>query len=161
MQRKPSRRNRIVVIVAGSLLSFAMSTASAQTNSVVKLFKEKGIEVGGWVHGGATYNPGHSTSGYNGTVTFGDQANRFQLNQFNIFLQRAVVTEGKSWDLGFRTDFMFGTDSIFTQAYGNPAFDVTPHHFITGIITERGIFRAPYTESLARAFSDRALAAPH
>ena len=30
----------------------------------------------------------------------------------------------------------------------NPAFDVTPHRFIAGIITERGIFRAPYTESL-------------
>jgi len=35
-----------------------------------------------------------------------------------------VVTEGKSWDLGFRADFMFGTDAIFTQAYGNPAADV-------------------------------------
>ena len=34
----------------------------------------------------------------------------------------------------------------------NPAFDVTPHRFITGIITERGIFRAPYAESLRRAF---------
>ncbi len=34
----------------------------------------------------------------------------------------------------------------------NPAFDVTPHHLIAGIITERGIFRAPYTESLRRAF---------
>ena len=34
----------------------------------------------------------------------------------------------------------------------NPAFDVTPHHLIAGIITERGIFRAPYTESLKRAF---------
>jgi methylthioribose-1-phosphate isomerase len=41
----------------------------------------------------------------------------------------------------------------------NPAFDVTPHHLIAGIITERGIFRAPYTESLARAFSDRTVAA--
>ena len=30
----------------------------------------------------------------------------------------------------------------------NPAFDVTPHRLIAGIITERGIFRAPYTESL-------------
>ena len=27
----------------------------------------------------------------------------------------------------------------------NPAFDVTPHQLIAGIITERGIFRAPYT----------------
>src|SRR5882672_10472085 len=34
----------------------------------------------------------------------------------------------------------------------NPAFDVTPHRFIAGIITERGIFRAPYIESLKRAF---------
>jgi methylthioribose-1-phosphate isomerase len=34
----------------------------------------------------------------------------------------------------------------------NPAFDVTPHHLIAGIITERGIFRAPYAESLKRAF---------
>src|SRR5882672_2062289 len=34
----------------------------------------------------------------------------------------------------------------------NPAFDVTPHRLIAGIITERGIFRPPYTESLKRAF---------
>jgi methylthioribose-1-phosphate isomerase len=31
----------------------------------------------------------------------------------------------------------------------NPAFDVTPNKYVTGIITERGIARAPYTESLA------------
>jgi methylthioribose-1-phosphate isomerase len=42
----------------------------------------------------------------------------------------------------------------------NPAFDVTPHHFISGIITERGIFRPPYTESLKRAFEERELSAP-
>jgi methylthioribose-1-phosphate isomerase len=34
----------------------------------------------------------------------------------------------------------------------NPAFDVTPHRFIAGIITERGILRPPYIESLKRAF---------
>ena len=38
-------------------------------------------------------------------------------------------------------------------AVWNPAFDVTPHHLIAGIITERGIFRAPYVESLKRAFA--------
>lgn len=31
----------------------------------------------------------------------------------------------------------------------NPAFDVTPNRYVTGIITERGVARAPYTESLA------------
>jgi methylthioribose-1-phosphate isomerase len=34
----------------------------------------------------------------------------------------------------------------------NPAFDVTPHPYISGIITERGIFRPPYIDSLRRAF---------
>jgi methylthioribose-1-phosphate isomerase len=41
----------------------------------------------------------------------------------------------------------------------NPAFDVTPHRYITGIITEKGIFRPPYTESLKRAFESTALGA--
>jgi methylthioribose-1-phosphate isomerase len=36
----------------------------------------------------------------------------------------------------------------------NPAFDVTPHELIAGIITERGIARPPYSESLARLFAD-------
>ena len=40
----------------------------------------------------------------------------------------------------------------------NPAFDVTPHQFIAGIITERGIFRAPYSESLKQAFELEAAA---
>jgi methylthioribose-1-phosphate isomerase len=31
----------------------------------------------------------------------------------------------------------------------NPAFDVTPNRFVAAIITERGVCRAPYTESLA------------
>jgi len=30
----------------------------------------------------------------------------------------------------------------------NPAFDVTPNEYVTAIITERGIARAPYTDSL-------------
>jgi len=32
----------------------------------------------------------------------------------------------------------------------NPAFDVTPNEFVTAIVTEVGVARAPYTESLAR-----------
>ena len=30
----------------------------------------------------------------------------------------------------------------------NPAFDVTPNRYVTAIITEEGVARAPYTESL-------------
>lgn len=34
----------------------------------------------------------------------------------------------------------------------NPGFDVTPHELITGIITEKGILRAPYETAIADAF---------
>ncbi len=32
----------------------------------------------------------------------------------------------------------------------NPAFDVTPHELISGIVTERGVLKAPYRKSLAK-----------
>ena len=37
----------------------------------------------------------------------------------------------------------------------NPAFDVTSHELITAIVTERGIIRPPYTESLLEMFTSR------
>ncbi len=33
----------------------------------------------------------------------------------------------------------------------NPAFDVTPHRYLTGIITEEGICDPPFGESLKKA----------
>ena len=38
----------------------------------------------------------------------------------------------------------------------NPAFDVTDHSLITAIITERGILRAPFSQSLKEAYPERA-----
>ena len=37
----------------------------------------------------------------------------------------------------------------------HPAFDVTPHRYVTAIVTERGVAREPYTESLAGLFESR------
>ncbi len=125
MRCLPKRRSRIIFAVASSLLSIIVFPSNTYANtSLVNLFKNSGIKVGGWINAGATYNANNPGNGYNGSVTFADRANRFQLNQFNIFLQRTVVTEGKSFDIGGRFDFMFGTDAIYTQAFGVPSFDV-------------------------------------
>jgi len=35
----------------------------------------------------------------------------------------------------------------------NPAFDVTPHYYVSAIITEKGVFREPYQEKLKKAKS--------
>ena len=40
----------------------------------------------------------------------------------------------------------------------NPAFDVTPFKYITAIITERGILRAPFAESIRQMAEDKVLA---
>jgi methylthioribose-1-phosphate isomerase len=37
----------------------------------------------------------------------------------------------------------------------NPAFDVTPHRYVTAIVTERGIARPPYSESLKKLTNSR------
>ena len=122
------------ILLFAILYSFSTIAKSSEenTNPWSALLRESGVKVGGWINGGVTYNP-NPTDGYNGTVTFADRANRPQLNQFNIYLQRTVVTEGKAFDIGGRFDFMFGTDAIYTQAFGIPQFDVN-----TGQPLDRG-----------------------
>jgi hypothetical protein len=92
--------------------------------SVLQVLKDSGIQVGGWFQLGATYNANNPANGYNGPVSFSDRANRLQLNQLNIFVERPVVAEGTAWDFGGRIDFMFGTDAIYYQAAGIPPFDI-------------------------------------
>jgi methylthioribose-1-phosphate isomerase len=55
----------------------------------------------------------------------------------------------------------FGTSRVTPEGAKtrNPAFDVTPHRYIAGIITERGILRPPYGESLAAALDGSGLKA--
>jgi hypothetical protein len=89
-----------------------------------KFLKDNGIVVGGWANGGITYNTHNPANGYNGPVTFNDRSNVPMFNQLNLYAGRAVATEGKKWDFGGRVDFMYGTDAIFTQAYGVTAYDV-------------------------------------
>jgi methylthioribose-1-phosphate isomerase len=50
----------------------------------------------------------------------------------------------------------FGSRRISPEGVGayNFAFDVTPARLISGIITEKGVLRAPYEQSLAGAFTD-------
>jgi len=77
--------------------------------------KSTGFEVGLWASGGVT---GNSNGNTNEPVLFNDKVNEFNLNQLNFYIERAVDTEGDSWDIGGRMDFMYGTDARFTQASG-------------------------------------------
>jgi methylthioribose-1-phosphate isomerase len=57
------------------------------------------------------------------------------------------IEERDTWEVT-----QIGTEQIVPEgvAVANPAFDVTPAEYITAIITEAGIARPPYAESLRR-----------
>ncbi|MDD5579052.1 MAG: porin [Methylobacter sp.] len=150
-------------------LSFALISAFAtahaksltEANSLLEtmgdpnessLMKNMGVKVGAWLNAGVTYNGNDPVNKFNGPVTFGDRSAELQLNQLNLYIQRAVATEGDAWDVGARVDVMFGTDSIFTQAYGVPAFDVN-----TGQPLNRGNWDLNFLGSNDNRFYDIAI----
>jgi hypothetical protein len=74
--------------------------------------------IGGWLEGGYTFNPDNPRDGFNGPLTFNDRANELLGDELYLFFNRPADTEGDRWDFGWRADFLFGTDSRFTQASG-------------------------------------------
>ncbi len=85
--------------------------------------KDHGLTVGGWLEGSISANFNRSPDNFNGTVTFHDRTGEVQMNQAYLWLQKAVTVGGDKFDWGGRVDFMYGTDAIFTQAYGTPTYD--------------------------------------
>ena len=87
MDHASEQRNRATFILVGILLLAILNLGEVHANNLGNLIRESGIHIGGWINGGATYNANNPSDGFNGPVTFADRANRFQLNQFNLFIQ--------------------------------------------------------------------------
>jgi len=112
-----------------SLLSTAILAASFQASAdagmieslsdfnvnETSFMKRAGLEVGLWASGGVT---GNSNAKTNAPIGFNDKVNSFDLDQLNFYIERSVNTEGDSWDIGGRMDFMYGRDANNTQAVG-------------------------------------------
>ncbi|NBQ69520.1 MAG: porin, partial [Nitrosomonadaceae bacterium] len=104
-----NHRINTISTVLGITLSAIITVDHALASSLPELYKRSGLEIGGWINGGATYNANNPSDGFNGAVTFADRANRFQLNQLNLFIERSIETDASNWSLGGRFDFLFGT----------------------------------------------------
>lgn len=88
-----------------------------------------GLSLGGWAAMGINYNTANPDDNNNGPISMTDRAGEFHLYQLNLFAEKAIV-KGKSWDVGGRFDFMFGTDTRYTQATG---------HWDMGLISQRNL----------------------
>jgi len=58
-----------------------------------------------------------------------------------------------------RRDYSGGLNAPADVDVYNPAFDVTPHELIAGIVTEFGVIESPDTEAIARHFRENGLLA--
>lgn len=96
----------------------ALKALTGFNHNETELMQTLGLRFGGWLSFGYNHNFDNPPNHRNGPTTFADRTSRVQLNQLNLFLERAVNTEAKAWDIGGRVDFMFGSDTRFTQAVG-------------------------------------------
>ncbi|HQU46526.1 MAG TPA: outer membrane beta-barrel protein, partial [Pirellulales bacterium] len=71
--------------------------------------KQHNIAVGGWLAQSYTWNPYNPSDGRNGPVTWLDQANQYQLNEFWLYAVKPTDTKGEGWDAGFRFDAFYGS----------------------------------------------------
>jgi len=99
-----------------------------------------GLNVGGWAAAGINYNTDDPSDRSNGPVSMTDRSREFNLYQLDLFVEKTLVKD-KGWDAGGRVDFMFGTDTRYTQATGD--WDI-------GIISQRD--ERFYTIALPQAY---------
>lgn len=119
MKTLSKRKNQMIFAAVGGLLSMTLGAHNTHAaDGLIEEIKDYGFTAGAWANGGITYNSTDPSDNYNGPVTFNDRSGEFQLNQLNAYIERAVASEGNQWDVGVRFDVMFGTDAVFTQAYG-------------------------------------------
>lgn len=88
-----------------------------------KFMKDHNLKMGGWLNTSISANMSGNGDGFNGPVTFNDRTGELQMNQLYVYLQKAVNINGDNFDIGGRFDVMYGTDAIFTQAYGTSFAD--------------------------------------
>ncbi|MGH8548064.1 MAG: porin [Methylococcales bacterium] len=113
-----------------------------------QFMKNNNLKFGGWIETSVSGNTNSSPDAFNGTITFNDRDGELQLNQFYLWFQKVVDVNGDSFDIGGRFDFLYGSDAIFTQAYGVPAFDPQ-----TGLPLNRGHWDLHLTSHNDRFYS--------
>jgi hypothetical protein len=81
-------------------------------------FQQRGIDVGGWVQQGITFNSKHPADRFNGPNATNDRDREYMLNQAWLYFNRPTKTDGCGWDLGGRVDVVYGEDWRFGQSFG-------------------------------------------
>lgn len=80
--------------------------------------QKRGIDMGGWIQQGITYDGWNPTDKFNGPIFTNDRSAEYQLNQAWLYFVRPTKTDGCGTDFGGRVDVVYGTDWRFGQCAG-------------------------------------------
>jgi outer membrane receptor protein involved in Fe transport len=76
------------------------------------------IRLGGRIEAGVTLNPANPDNGINFGRLFTDKSNQLVLNQFALTAERDIDPNARRFELGFRIQATYGTDSRFIHYLG-------------------------------------------
>ena len=79
---------------------------------------DNGYKIGGSLAQSYTFNWQNPSNGWNGPVTWTDQANQYQLNQLWMFAEKTTDTSKSDWDIGGRVDLLYGTNARLATSTG-------------------------------------------
>jgi len=74
--------------------------------------------VGGWLAQGGTWNPSAPRDHWNGTVSWMDRANEYELTELYVTVERRAGRPANGFDVGGRVDAMWGTNYRFVTSAG-------------------------------------------
>ena len=121
---------RLILGLGSLIINYSASSDSNQSSGLVSYFTGKdmsswtGLQSSNWTIGGwgttginvNTTNASHDSS--NAPINMTDRNGEVNLYQLNLFIEK-VISKSNRWDVGGRVDYMFGTDTRYTQAAGD------------------------------------------
>ena len=101
-------------------------------------------------HGGVLVELGEHGTGFNLEVVHNAETGDLGIYVFDGHASNPVRIKQESIDLTVTV----GDEKkeVSLAAVANPAFDITPNKLVSAIITEKGVVKAPYQESIAALF---------
>ncbi len=85
----------------------------------------EGIDFGGWLAAGIYDNSHGLEASGNAPLGFNNLAEEYQVHQLWVYAEHAADNGGHGVDVGFRADFLWGTDGPDTVAFGDGGWDTS------------------------------------
>lgn len=82
------------------------------------LMECQGTKLRGWLAQGFTFNPARPRDRSNGLLGMNDRSNEYQFSQLGLKLDHPLADDPEPWSIGYRLDFIMGTDARYFQSLG-------------------------------------------